>query len=84
MHLSPADVFLSLSYAVPFGVVPQENSIFGSVTETYDVLRKPDTGVVCGEVTLAVQHCLLVRRGVKLEDIEQVLSHEQVGSHLGT
>lgn len=61
-----------------FGVVPQENTIFGNVIETYDNLRKPGMGFVRGDVTLEVQHCLLVQKGVKIHQIERILSHEQV------
>ncbi|KAG6842576.1 hypothetical protein C0991_000102 [Blastosporella zonata] len=67
-------VFDSLSTS-DSGLVPQENSIFGNVVETYDCLR--ESGFVRGEVILQVQHCLLVKPGVKLHDIEKVLSHEQ-------
>jgi hypothetical protein len=62
-------------------VIPQENSIFGNVIETYDLLRLPEVGQgksVQGEITLLVQHCLLVRKGVKMEEIGRLLSHEQV------
>lgn len=75
------DVFDTISPEVPFGLVPQENSIFGSVTETYDSLRLPEVGeskFVRGEVVVSVQHCLLVRHGVKTEDVTRILSHEQV------
>ena len=61
--------------------MPQENSIYGPVTETYDMLRSADVGqtkFIKGEVTIAVQHCLIVRRGVRREDITRILSHDQV------
>ena len=62
-------------------VIPAENSIFGSVVETLDLLRLPEVGnekVVAGQVVLEVQHCLLAAKGTKLGDIKNVLSHEQV------
>ncbi|KAJ7752077.1 Prephenate dehydratase-domain-containing protein [Mycena metata] len=72
------DVFNAVSSkATHVGVVPQENSIFGSVTETYDALRVRDVGFIQGEVVLEVQHCLLVRHGVKQQDIRTIKSHEQ-------
>jgi prephenate dehydratase len=74
-------VFNSLSPVLPLGVVPQENSIFGNVVETYDVLREADSSnFIRGEITLKVEHCLLVRKGVKLHHIQKVMSHEQVCS----
>ena len=81
LNNGPAEVFRAVSPEIPFGLLPQENSIFGTVTETYDLLRLPEVGTerfVRGELILPVQHSLLVRRGVKLEDIDRVLSHEQV------
>ncbi|KDR85090.1 hypothetical protein GALMADRAFT_233707 [Galerina marginata CBS 339.88] len=74
---SIADVFRALSPEVPLGVVPQENSIFGIVIETYDILRSPTANFIRGEITLKVEHCLLVRKGVKLNQIQRVMSHEQ-------
>ncbi|KAJ7349483.1 Prephenate dehydratase-domain-containing protein [Mycena albidolilacea] len=72
------DVFNAVaSKAAHAGVVPQENSTFGSVIETYDALREQGVGFIRGEVVLEVQHCLLVRRGVKREDIQCIKSHEQ-------
>ncbi|KAK7037532.1 prephenate dehydratase [Paramarasmius palmivorus] len=69
-------VFDSLG-EVDFGIIPQENTIFGPVVETYDALRHVRDGFVCGDVSLKVQHCLVVREGVKLSDIVCVMSHEQ-------
>ena len=70
-----------MSDEIPFGLIPQENSIFGPVTETYDALRLREAGetkFVKGEVTLGVKLCLIVRRGVKAEAVTRILSHEQV------
>jgi Prephenate dehydratase len=67
-------------------LLPQENSIFGIVTETYDLLRASELGEskwIRGTVTLSVQHCLVVRRGKTMRDIKRVLSHEQVRIFLG-
>ncbi|KAF9822063.1 hypothetical protein IEO21_00057 [Rhodonia placenta] len=74
------DVFNAVSEEIPFALIPQENSFFGTVTETYDLLRLPEVGqqkFVRGETTHAVRHSLLVRRGVKLENVQRVMSHEQ-------
>jgi prephenate dehydratase len=71
------DVFTVLSERIPVGVIPHENSIFGTVTETYDLLR--DTSrFVCGEVTRKIEHCLLVQKGVQIHQIKRIFSHEQV------
>ncbi len=81
MKLTLPDVYDSVSNETPYGLLPQENAIFGSVIESYDILRLPEAGTttfIRGEVTLAVQHCLTVRKGVKAESIKRILSHEQV------
>jgi prephenate dehydratase len=70
------DVFDGLSHGdVDFGVVPIENSIEGSVNETYDLLL--DTRfAVSGEIYLRVRHCLIVNKGGG-SNIRSVYSHPQ-------
>lgn len=58
-------------------VVPIENSLQGSVTETVDLLvHEPDLAV-CGELVLPIQHCLMVKPGTPREDIAVIYSHPQ-------
>lgn len=76
------DVCGTLSSSVPFGIIPQENSIFGTVVETYDILRNTGTNFVRGEIVLRIDHCLIVKKGVKLNQIRKVMSHEQVNDSL--
>jgi len=75
-----ANVFESLSSELPFGIIPQENSSNGSVIETYNLLRCRAIGqdrFVRGETNMPINHSLVVRQNVKMEDIEHVFSHEQ-------
>ncbi|KAJ7597135.1 PDT-domain-containing protein [Mycena floridula] len=73
--ITDTDVFRSLEQ-VDFGVVPQENSTFGNVKETYDALREGNC-FIRGEITISIQHCLIVNEGAKPDSIECILSHEQ-------
>jgi len=59
-----------------FGVVPSENSLEGSVNQTYDLLLE-STLKIYGEVKIRVEHCLLALPETKLEDIQVVFSHPQ-------
>ncbi|CAL1695473.1 unnamed protein product [Somion occarium] len=73
-------VFQSVGPEVPYALVPQENTIYGAVIETYDTLRLPEVGVdkfVRGERAISIQHCLVVRQGVQLKDVVKIVSHEQ-------
>ena len=58
------------------GVVPVENSIEGSVNQTYDLFLKYELKV-CGEVIVKIAHCLIAKPDMKLEDIKTVYSHPQ-------
>ena len=62
--------------AVDLGVVPVENSVEGSINETYDMLLSSNLKVI-GEVVLRVVHCLIALRSAKLEGIKVVYSHPQ-------
>jgi len=57
-------------------VVPVENSLAGSINETYDLLRGSDL-VITGEVLLPVNHCLVALPGQSLDEITRVYSHPQ-------
>jgi chorismate mutase/prephenate dehydratase len=59
-----------------YGVVPLENSIEGSINQTYDLFLKYDVKV-CGEIVLEVVHCLIAHPGVRLNSIKTVYSHPQ-------
>lgn len=67
------------------GVLPIENSTFGTVIETYDALRNPAIGkdiFILKEHILSIKHCLLVSKGTSLADVTAVYSHPQVSAHL--
>lgn len=61
---------------VPFGIVPVENSLEGSISRVYDLLLESDVKV-CGEVELRVSHCLIANPGSQLDLIKKVYSHPQ-------
>ena len=61
---------------VPFGIVPIENSLEGSISRVYDLLL--DSSVkVCGEMDLRVTHCLIANPGARLDLVKRVYSHPQ-------
>lgn len=83
------DVFRAIEQGgADFGVLPIENSTAGSVTAVYDLMRKHHF-YICMGTRVKVDHSLLVKPGVKLEEIKKVYSHEQglaqctayIGSH---
>ncbi|OIW05787.1 hypothetical protein TanjilG_23573 [Lupinus angustifolius] len=63
-------------WLVDRAVLPIENSLGGSIHRNYDLLLRHNLQIV-GELKFAVHHCLMANDGVKLEDLNRVLSHPQ-------
>ena len=63
---------------VSFGIVPIENSLYGGVFETYDLLSKysPDL-FITGELNLQINHCLMSDNKIRLNLIKKIYSHPQ-------
>lgn len=59
-----------------YGVLPIENSSAGSVTEVYDLMVKHKFYIV-KSLKLHIAHSLMAKQGVKLEDVKEVISHQQ-------
>ena len=59
-----------------YGVLPIENSTAGSVTQIYDLMSCHRFYIVRA-LRLKVDHCLLVKPGTRLEDIKEIVSHQQ-------
>ena len=59
------------------GVVPIENSLEGSVTDTLDLLIYESSLFIRQELVLPIEHCLLVRPGTQEADIRIIYSHPQ-------
>jgi prephenate dehydratase len=62
---------------VDAGVVPIENSLHGSVTDTVDELIHDAGLAVCAEVVLPIEHCLMVQPGGTRDAIRVIYSHPQ-------
>ncbi len=59
-----------------YACLPVENSLAGSINQTYDLLTDSVLHVV-GEQIVRVHHNLMVKPGMKLADIRRVYSHPQ-------
>jgi len=59
-----------------FGIVPVENSLHGSIGQTYDLLLTSNVSV-CGESMLKITHCLVANPNVDLNSVRRVYSHPQ-------
>ena len=59
-----------------YGVLPIENSTAGSVKKVYELMINHKFHIV-RSARLKVDHCLLAKKGVKLSEIKEIISHEQ-------
>jgi len=59
-----------------YGILPVENSLHGSVTNIYDLMKMNHFYIV-RSVKLKINHALLAKPGVQLSDVKVVYSHEQ-------
>ena len=61
---------------VELAILPIENSIEGSVTESYELLLKSKITVV-GEINVKIEHCLISHHDTSKDDIDVIYSHTQ-------
>jgi chorismate mutase/prephenate dehydratase len=59
-----------------YGIVPLENSTAGSVNMIYDLLAKHDMYIV-RSIKMQINHVLLTKKGVRLDQVKEIYSHEQ-------
>lgn len=59
-----------------YAVLPLENTSSGSINEVYDLLQHTSLSIV-GELTLAIDHCLLVNGESDLNQLTTIYSHPQ-------
>ena len=72
-----ADAFkATLKGECDYACLAVENSLAGSINQTYDLLTDSELHVV-GEQIVRVHHCLLAKPGTTLKDIKRVYSHPQ-------
>lgn len=78
MHFNTFDsVFQAVENGLcDYGVLPIENSSAGSVTGVYDLMLHHKFYIV-RSVKLHIHHGLVVKNGMKFEDIKEIISHEQ-------
>lgn len=74
------DSFKETAQAVADGramaaVMPIENSLAGTILETYDVIDQLSLSIA-GAVELPIHHCLLMKEGTDLSCVRKVYSHK--------
>ncbi|KGT93408.1 chorismate mutase [Erwinia typographi] len=59
-----------------YAVLPIENTSSGSINDVYDLLQQTSLSIV-GEMTIPIDHCVLVNGHTDLQQIKTVYSHPQ-------
>jgi prephenate dehydratase len=71
------DIFFAVAnHDADYGMLPVENAVAGSVTQSYELLMEHDLRIHA-EVILHVRHMLLALPGTQLSDLKRVRSHPQ-------
>ena len=76
-HKTFSDLFDALeNEQIDLAILPIENSIEGSVTDSYELLLKSKVTVV-GEINVKIEHALISHNGTNKDDIDVIYSHTQ-------
>ena len=80
VEILACDTFREVAQAVEerrvdYGIMAIENSIAGSILPNYNILQNCNVKIT-GEAYLRIRQNLMVNRGVELEDIREVESHQ--------
>lgn len=59
-----------------YGLLPIENSTSGSVPQVYDLMKEKHFHIV-KSLKLKVQHSLFAKEGTSLNDLKEIVSHQQ-------
>lgn len=65
-----------------YGILPIENSSYGSVGAVYDLMQNYNFHIV-KSLRLRISHNLMAKPGTKLSDIKEIFSHEQAIGQCG-
>lgn len=65
-----------------YGILPIENSSYGSVGSVYDLMQNYNFHIV-KSIRLRISHNLMAKPGTKISDIKEIFSHEQAIGQCG-
>jgi chorismate mutase/prephenate dehydratase len=65
-----------------YGILPIENSSYGSVGAVYDLMQNYNFHIASG-LRLRISHNLMAKPGTKMSDVKEIFSHEQAIGQCG-